>query len=136
LCAGMIILLCLRERRKRALNDVRLIQLEHHTKIPTAVIGMIGGSGVYGLEGMQNKKEIEIDTPFGKPSSKIMIGELEGITVAFLARHDVTHRLSPSEVPYRANIYALKLLGVKYLICIFCLWIFKGTYKAHGYCPL
>jgi 5'-methylthioadenosine phosphorylase len=86
-------------------------------KLPTAVIGIIGGSGVYGLEGMQNKREIEIDTPFGKPSSKIMIGELDGIRVAFLARHDVTHRLTPSEVPYRANIYALKLLGVKYLLC-------------------
>jgi len=87
------------------------------TNLPTAIIGMIGGSGVYGLEGMQNKREIDVDTPFGKPSSKFMIGELEGITVAFLARHDVTHRLTPSEVPYRANIYALKLLGVRYLIC-------------------
>jgi 5'-methylthioadenosine phosphorylase len=60
---------------------------------------------------------VEIDTPFGKPSSKIVIGKIHDEPVAFLSRHDVNHRLTPSEVPYQANIYALKSLGVKYLLC-------------------
>jgi 5'-methylthioadenosine phosphorylase len=81
--------------------------------IPNAVIG---GSGLYQLEGMTGIQEIEMDTPFGKPSDAIVVGELEGIRVAFLPRHGRGHRISPTELPARANIYALKSLGVKRII--------------------
>lgn len=79
-------------------------------------IGIIGGSGLYHLANLQNTSENTLDTPFGKPSDKIVTGEINGVPVAFLARHGRDHTLLPSEVPYRANIYALKLLGVKYLL--------------------
>lgn len=82
----------------------------------TVEIAFIGGTGVYGVEGLTDVQELDLDTPFGKPSSKIRVGKLEGVPVAFLARHDVNHRLLPAEVPYRANIYALKSIGVKYII--------------------
>ncbi len=81
--------------------------------IPNAVIG---GSGLYQLEGLTNVREIEIDTPFGKPSDAIIVGELEGIRVAFLPRHGRGHYISPTELPARANIYALKSLGVRRII--------------------
>jgi 5'-methylthioadenosine phosphorylase len=81
--------------------------------IPNAVIG---GSGLYQLDGMTNIQEIEVDTPFGRPSDAIITGELEGIRVAFLPRHGRGHRISPTELPARANIYALKSLGVKRII--------------------
>ena len=81
--------------------------------IPNAVIG---GSGLYQLEGMTDIQEIEVDTPFGQPSDAIVTGELEGIRVAFLPRHGRGHRISPTELPSRANIYALKSLGVKRII--------------------
>ncbi len=84
-------------------------------QLPAVDIAIIGGTGVYGVEGMTDKLELVIDTPFGPTSSKIMIGTVEGEQVAFIARHDVTHRLTPTEVPYKANIWALKALGVKYL---------------------
>ena len=81
--------------------------------IPNAVIG---GSGLYQLEGMTDIREVEVDTPFGKPSDAIITGELEGIRVAFLPRHGRGHRISPTELPARANIYALKSLGVKRIV--------------------
>jgi 5'-methylthioadenosine phosphorylase len=81
--------------------------------IPNAVIG---GSGLYNLEGLTNVQEIDLDTPFGKPSDTIIVGELEGIRVAFLPRHGRGHVISPTELPARANIYALKSLGVKRII--------------------
>jgi len=86
------------------------------TDLPTVEIAVIGGSGLYKMKEMTNVQVYEIDTPFGKPSSPIIVGELHGEKVAFLARHDVNHRLTPSEVPFQANIYAMKLLGVKYLL--------------------
>jgi len=79
-------------------------------------IAVIGGTGVYGVEGLTDKTELKIDTPFGAPSCSIVVGRLEGVLVAFLARHDIGHRLIPTEIPFRANIWALKLLGVKYLL--------------------
>ncbi len=81
-------------------------------------IGVIGGSGIYQLENLKVLEEREVSTPFGDPSDKIIIGELKGVKVAFLPRHGVGHRLLPSEVNYRANIYALKTLGVERLISI------------------
>jgi len=81
-------------------------------------IGIIGGSGLYKIEGIKNVKEEEISTPFGAPSDKFIIGELEGKQVVFLPRHGVGHRISPSEINYRANIYGMKKLGVERIISI------------------
>ncbi len=79
-------------------------------------IGIIGGSGLYQMSALSNVREVAIETPFGLPSDNLIVGELEGISVAFLARHGRHHHLTPSEVPYRANIYAMKQIGVEYLI--------------------
>ncbi len=81
-------------------------------------IGVIGGSGLYQMEALQDTREHAIDTPFGPPSDEIVTGRIRGTEVAFLARHGRGHRLIPGEVPYRANIYAMKTLGVRYLISI------------------
>lgn len=81
-----------------------------------AQIGIIGGSGLYKMSALTELEEIQISTPFGAPSDALMVGTLAGVKVAFLARHGRHHHLLPSEVPYRANIYAMKSLGVKYLI--------------------
>ena len=81
-------------------------------------LAIIGGSGLYNMPGLQNAQEHEITTPFGKPSSSIMVGELEGQQVAFLARHGLGHHITPSEVNYRANIYALKQLGAERVVSI------------------
>ncbi|NWG08538.1 MAG: S-methyl-5'-thioadenosine phosphorylase [Chloroflexi bacterium] len=83
-----------------------------------ATLAVIGGSGLYEMPGLQDTREYKIDTPFGKPSAPIIVGKLEGETVAFLARHGIGHHLMPSEVPYRANIYALKSLGVERIVSI------------------
>ena len=82
------------------------------------LLAMIGGSGLYEMPGLRNTREYNMDTPFGKTSAPIILGELEGQSVAFLARHGVGHHLTPSEVPYRANIYALKSLGVQRIVSI------------------
>jgi 5'-methylthioadenosine phosphorylase len=79
-------------------------------------IGIIGGSGLYQMSALRNIREVRIETPFGNPSDDLIVGDLEDITVTFLARHGRHHHLTPSEVPYRANIYAMKQMGVEYLI--------------------
>jgi 5'-methylthioadenosine phosphorylase len=81
-------------------------------------IAVIGGSGLYHIDALSHTTSLEVDTPFGKPSSPIMVGTLAGKRVAFLARHGIGHFISPSEVNYRANIYALKSLGVQQIISI------------------
>jgi len=81
-------------------------------------IAIIGGSGLYQMTGLQDTKEYNVDTPFGKTSAPIVVGTLENTRVAFLARHGRGHHITPSEVPYRANIYALKSLGVERVISI------------------
>ena len=83
-----------------------------------AKIGVIGGSGLYEIEGMTKLEEARVKTPFGEPSDAITIGSLEGIRVAFLPRHGKGHRISPTELPVRANIYALKSLGVEWIISV------------------
>ena len=84
----------------------------------SADIAIIGGSGLYQMQDLTNKRSVSISTPYGKPSDDIVLGELNGVTVAFLTRHGQDHKLTPSEVPYRANIYALKTLGVRYVISV------------------
>lgn len=86
--------------------------------MPQVKIGVIGGSGLYDIEGMTGIEEVNIDTPFGKPSDAITIGSLEGVGVAFLPRHGKGHRISPTELPARANIYAMKSLGVEQIIAV------------------
>ena len=79
-------------------------------------IGIIGGSGLYNMDALTDVKEIQIETPFGSPSDALIVGKIDGVPVAFLARHGRSHSLMPSELPFRANIYAMKSLGVEYLI--------------------
>lgn len=81
-------------------------------------IGVIGGSGLYEIEGLTNIAEVSIDTPFGAPSDLYITGLLEGVKMVFLPRHGRGHRLLPSEVPYRANIYGMKKLGVQRIISV------------------
>ncbi len=81
-------------------------------------IGIIGGSGLYDIEGIENVRSVRVETPFGFPSDEYTIGTLEGRDVVFLPRHDKAHRLLPSEVNYRANIYGMKKLGVERIISI------------------
>lgn len=81
-----------------------------------AKIGIIGGSGLYKMEALKEVQEVAIETPFGRPSDAVILGKLDDVPVAFLARHGRNHTLSPSELPFRANIYAMKSLGVEYLI--------------------
>lgn len=83
-----------------------------------ASIAIIGGSGLYHMAGLVNAQEYNLDTPFGKPSAPIIVGSLNGVRMAFLARHGIGHHITPTEVPYRANIFALKSLGVERLISI------------------
>jgi 5'-methylthioadenosine phosphorylase len=83
-----------------------------------ALIGIIGGSGLYAMEGLENKEERVIVTPFGFPSCAIILATYHGVRIAFLPRHGRTHSVTPTEVNYRANIWALKSLGVQYLISV------------------
>ncbi len=86
--------------------------------MPHATIGVIGGSGLYRMEGMTDIEEIAIQTPFGDPSDVITVGKVEGVSMAFLPRHGRGHRISPTEIPARANIWALKSLGVEWVISV------------------
>jgi 5'-methylthioadenosine phosphorylase len=86
--------------------------------MPQAKIGVIGGSGLYRMEGMTDIEEVNVSTPFGSPSDLITIGKVSGVEMAFLPRHGRGHRLNPTEVPARANIWALKSLGVEWVISV------------------
>ncbi len=88
------------------------------TKEPVAEIGVIGGSGLYAMNGLSNTRELRVKTPFGDPSDKIVVGNFEGKQVAFLARHGRGHRILPGELNFRANVYAMKLLGVQRIISV------------------
>lgn len=97
--------------------------------MPQAKIGVIGGTGLYKIEGMTDIQELNLDTPFGKPSDSIVLGRLNGVGIAFLPRHGRGHRIIPSEIPARANIYALKSLGVEHIIGINTCGSFKEEVK-------
>jgi 5'-methylthioadenosine phosphorylase len=90
----------------------------NETHYPQVKIGVIGGSGLYKMPGLENIREIALTTPFGKPSDQIVVGDIDTSPVAFLPRHGRGHVLMPSEVPYQANIYALKMLGVEKIISV------------------
>ena len=86
--------------------------------IGPAPVGIVGGSGLYAMDGMTDVEAVDVGTPFGKPSDSIVLGNLYGVPVAFLPRHGRGHRISPTDLPVRANIYALKKLGVERLISV------------------
>ncbi|MFA5271008.1 MAG: S-methyl-5'-thioadenosine phosphorylase [Candidatus Omnitrophota bacterium] len=92
-------------------------------------IGVIGGSGLYRLEGVKVKKEVSLATPFGKPSSKFILTEIYGKEVVFLPRHDKHHSINPTEINYRANIYGMKKLGVGRIISVTACGSLKEEYK-------
>ena len=92
--------------------------IRERNQVSEVRIAVIGGSGLYQMEGMADVREVDLDTPFGKPSDNIVLGSLEGVKVAFLPRHARGHRISPTQLPVRANVYALKTLGVERIISI------------------
>jgi len=94
-----------------------------------AKLAVIGGTGLYKIEGLTEIKEVNIKTPFGSPSDSIVVGKLGGVGLAFLPRHGRGHRIPPNEVPSRANIYALKTLGVEHIIAINSCGSFKEEFK-------
>ncbi|MGB8260162.1 MAG: S-methyl-5'-thioadenosine phosphorylase [Terracidiphilus sp.] len=94
-----------------------------------AEIGIIGGSGLYSMPGFTNAHEVEVETPFGAPSDVFVLGELEGRKVAFLARHGRGHRILPSELNFRANIYAMKSLGVERILSVSAVGSLKEEHK-------
>ena len=83
-----------------------------------ARVGVIGGSGLYAIPGLKDVQEQKIDTPFGQPSDRLLLGSMQGMETVFLARHGRHHHLLPSEVPYQANIWAMRKLGVRWLISV------------------
>jgi 5'-methylthioadenosine phosphorylase len=93
-----------------------------------AEIGIIGGSGLYEMEGFEAGREVAVETPFGAPSDRLRVGRLEGQTVAFLARHARGHRILPSELNFQANIFAFKLLGVQAILSVSAVGSLKEKY--------
>ena len=94
-----------------------------------ARIGVIGGSGLYAMDGMEIVEERRVETPFGEPSDALIVGRLEGKDVVFLPRHGRGHRLLPSELNYRANLYALKVLGVEWIVSVSAVGSLKKEYE-------
>jgi 5'-methylthioadenosine phosphorylase len=94
-----------------------------------AQIGIIGGSGLYDMADVTDRKEVTLTTPFGDPSGPYLLGSLGGKRVAFLARHGAGHRISPSELNFRANIYGMKVLGVEYILSASAVGSLKDEYK-------
>ncbi|HAC17699.1 MAG TPA: S-methyl-5'-thioadenosine phosphorylase [Dehalococcoidia bacterium] len=95
--------------------------------MPDPKIAFIGGSGLYDIDGMENRQELTVETPFGDPSDAVVVGEINGVEAAFLPRHGRGHRFSPSEIPVKANIYALKSLGVERVVSVSAV----GSLKEH-----
>jgi 5'-methylthioadenosine phosphorylase len=98
-----------------------------------AEIGIIGGSGLYAMPGLTNSEEVQVETPFGDPSDSFVIGELEGRKVAFLARHGRGHRLLPSELNFRANLYAMKKFGVERIVSVSAVGSLKQEHQPGGF---
>ena len=92
-------------------------------------LGIIGGSGLYGMPGLAQTKEVRVATPFGKPSDSYLVGTLAGKRVAFLARHGRGHRILPTELNFRANLYGFKKLGVERILSVSAVGSLKEEYK-------
>ena len=89
---------------------------EHLLPIEKSKLGVIGGSGFYSMDQIEFLRELEINTPYGKPSDSIKVYNFGNLEIAFIPRHGRTHRLNPSEIPYKANIWALRSIGVRWII--------------------
>ena len=106
-----------------------LAKLQSEHGLQQAEIGIIGGSGLYAMPGLTSVREVRAETPFGEPSDAFLLGELEGRRVAFLARHGRKHTLLPSELNFRANIYAMKKLGVERILSVSAVGSLKEEHK-------
>ena len=106
-----------------------LAKLQSENGLQQAEIGIIGGSGLYAMPGLTSVREMHVETPFGESSDALVLGELEGRKVAFLARHGRGHRLLPSELNFRANIYAIKKLGVERILSVSAVGSLKEEHK-------
>ncbi len=100
----------------------------------TVNIGIIGGSGLYQMPELENVREQVVETPFGRPSDAFIIGELDGVTVAFLPRHGRGHKILPSELNFRANIYAMKMLGANYILSVSAVGSLREDYAPTDFC--
>ena len=96
-------------------------------------IGVIGGSGVYDMAQLTDVREVRLDTPFGAPSDAYIVGKIDDVSVAFLPRHGRGHRISPTQLNSRANIFGFKMLGVEYLISDQRLWQLAAAIQTRGY---
>jgi 5'-methylthioadenosine phosphorylase len=101
--------------------------MAHQTEVAAPILGVIGGSGLYELPGLQSAEDLEVDTPYGRPSDAVVRGHLGATTMLFLPRHGRGHRLSPSDINYRANVCALKKLGATHLVSVSAV----GSMKEH-----
>ena len=89
---------------------------QHLLPIKESRLGVIGGSGFYSIDKIDCHEEIEVNTPYGKPSDSIRLFKIGNLEIAFIARHGRTHKLNPTEIPYKANIWALRSIGVRWII--------------------
>ena len=96
-------------------------------------LAVIGGSGLYSMEGLQDVEEVEVPTPYGSPSDAIVVGTFEGVGVAFLPRHGRGHRISPTNLPVKANIFALKRLGVERIVSVSAVGSLREEMKPSGH---
>ncbi|MHB8054810.1 MAG: S-methyl-5'-thioadenosine phosphorylase [Candidatus Aminicenantales bacterium] len=104
--------------RKTGKSQIRKAALRLKPEPPSAEIGLLGGTGLYEIDGIHDLKEVRLKTPWGDPSDEFVLGTLEGRRVAFLSRHGRGHRFSPSEINYRANVYGFKMLGIERMISV------------------
>jgi 5'-methylthioadenosine phosphorylase len=98
-------------------------------ELPTARLGVLGGSGLYAMDGLEDVRELDLDTPFGRPSDSLRIGRIDDLEVVFLARHGRHHTFTPTEVPYRANIWALRSLGVRWILSVSAVGSLQEQYR-------
>jgi 5'-methylthioadenosine phosphorylase len=98
-------------------------------ELPTARLGVLGGSGLYAMDGLEDVRELDLDTPYGRPSDSLRIGRIDDLEVVFLARHGRHHTFTPTEVPYRANIWALRSLGVRWILSVSAVGSLQEQYR-------
>ena len=98
-------------------------------ELPTARLGVLGGSGLYAMDGLEDVRELDLDTPYGTPSDSLRIGRIGDLEVVFLARHGRHHTFTPTEVPYRANIWALRSLGVRWILSVSAVGSLQEQYR-------
>ena len=98
-------------------------------ELPTARLGVLGGSGLYAMDGLDDVRELDLDTPYGRPSDSLRIGRIGDLEVVFLARHGRHHTFTPTEVPYRANIWALRSLDVRWILSVSAVGSLQEQYR-------